>query len=437
MNQTANQVDRVTGLMRFRQYAKRWLPSVVQKSLHVAEDTFHFRLYRPSHLQLWLRDRWGQPVATKKTTEQSRAVYQHALVDWLKRAQDAVPGGGVAGYYALADGWSAAYPETTGYIIVTCLEAATRWHDPELADRAQRMVEWELAVQMPEGAWQSGFVTTPRVPAVFNTGQVIQGLLAAFEAFGESRYLEAAARGGQWLVHNQDEDGAWRRHTYNNFPNSYATRVAWPLVTLAQMTGDTAFHRTALRYLAWASRCQTENGWIEQCTLEVGEPALTHTLAYTIEGFIESGVLLGNERWIAIGKKTADALLHRYEIRRHLAGTYDKEWRGDHSFACVTGCAQMSRVWGRLFELTGDARYLNAALKMNDFVTRLIDLHSRCPGIRGGVKGSQPIWGPYMTGRLPSWAVKFTLDALFQEDDMLASLKGDAVEHYDSVRIPQ
>jgi uncharacterized protein YyaL (SSP411 family) len=295
------------------------------------------------------------------------------------------------------------------------------------------MADWELAVQLPRGAWQSGFVTAPRVPAVFNTGQVIQGLLAAYSIFRETDYLDAAVRGGHWLAAHQDSDGAWRRHVYDDFPNSYSTRVAWPLLTLAQVTGEATFRRAAIRYLEWARRCQLENGWLDLCTLEIGEAALTHTLAYAIEGFIESGILLGDEQWVAIGQRTAAALLYRYEVRRHLAGTYDRQWRGDHSFSCLTGCAQMSRVWGRLFALTGDARYLNAALKLNDFVLSGIDLRSRCPGIRGGVKGSHPLWGSYMTARLPSWAVKFTLDALFQEDDALARLRGTAVERHHSM----
>ena len=67
----------------------------------------------------------------------------------------------------------------------------------------------------------------------------------------------------------------------------------------------------------------------------------------------------------------------------------------------MTGCAQLSLIWSRLFEITGDARYVNAALKINDYVLGLVDLHSKCPGIRGGIKGSDPIWGPYMTYRMP------------------------------------
>jgi uncharacterized protein YyaL (SSP411 family) len=418
-NCTTGGVEPVKTIERLRHWAKEWLPFSVRSTLSTIENALQLRLYQPTHLKLWLHDKGGQGYGLV-VIDRPRLLYQRVLLDWLKRAQDAAPGGGVAAYYALADGWSAAYPETTGYIIVTCLKAAKRLQDPELALRARRMADWELEVQLPEGAWQSGLVTAPRVPAVFNTGQVIQGLLAAYAAFGEPEYLNAALRGGLWLAANQEHDGAWRQYTYNNFPNTYSTRVAWPLLELAHVTKEDAFQRAALRYLQWASQCQDETGWLTACNLEVEGPPLTHTLGYAIEGFIEAGVLLNDDRWFAIGQRMADALLHRYEVRRRLAGTYDSGWRGDYSFACLTGCAQISMVWGRLFEHTGDARYLNGALKLNDFIMSLIDLKSRCPGIRGGVKGSHPVWGAYMSCRFPSWAVKFTVDALFQEEDALA-----------------
>jgi uncharacterized protein YyaL (SSP411 family) len=421
-----------SNMMKLRQRVRQWLPLSLQKKLRTVEDVYQHRLYRLGHLKVWLSGHLSLPAASDMS-EQSRILYQRVLLDWLRRAQDAVTGGGVAGYYTFSSGWSAAYPETTGYIIVTCIDAADRLQDEDLLTRARCMADWELEVQLPEGAWQSGFASAPRIPAVFNTGQVIQGLLAAYARFGEGQYLEAAIRGGRWLISNQEDDGAWRRHTYNNFPNSYSTRVAWPLLILAEVTSEAGFRRCAMRYLQWAMRCQTENGWLEQCTFEVDEPALTHTLAYAVEGFLESGIVLRDDRWIAIGQRTADMLLHRYEIRHHLAGSYDRNWHGDHSFSCLTGCAQMSRVWGRLFEITGDARYLNAALKLNDFVLSSIDLRSSNPGIHGGVKGSHPIWGAYMTWRLPSWAVKFTLDALFQERDALTRLKGNSVEHHNSM----
>jgi hypothetical protein len=419
-----------------RAWVKQWLPSSLLSSVGLTKRALRLQMYRPTHLRAWLRDQGG-PQSLKQSILDNRLLYQRALLDWLKRAQDAAPDGGVAAYYSFAEGWSAAYPETTGYIITTCLEAARRLNDPTWAERARRMADWEVSVQLPDGAWQSGVVTAPPIPAVFNTGQVIQGLLSAVDVFGTKEHLEAAVRGGLWLRKHQDEDGAWRQHTYNNFPNTYSTRVAWPLVALANVTGEMAFRQTALRYLEWVARYQQQDGWFEHCHLELAEAPLTHTLAYTIEGLIECGVLLGDERWIKRGQQAADALLHRYEVRRSLAGRYDRGWRGDYRFTCLTGCVQMGRVWGRLFELTRDGRYINAALKINDYVVGLIDRESRNPGIRGGVKGSHPLWGAYMTYRFPSWAAKFALDSLFQEDDAFALFSGVANDRCHSVRLAQ
>jgi hypothetical protein len=75
--------------------------------------------------------------------------------------------------------------------------------------------------------------------------------------------------------------------------------------------------------------------------------------------------------------------------------------------------------------MTRDLRYLNAAVKLNDYVLSQVSLDSTSPGIRGGVTGSKPIWGAYMTYRLPNWAAKFTLDALFQEEVALALFRRD------------
>lgn len=408
----------------YRQIIKHALPASVLGTLRALQMGMTQRLYRPTHLSVWLRDRRNQSASLCEPGG-ARNRYVEALLDWLARAQDAVPGGGVSGYYTFSSGWSAAYPETTGYVITTLLEASRRLQTAVWADRARRMIEWEISIQLPDGSWQSGFVDQAPVPAVFNTGQVIDGLVTGYAHFKEARYLDAALKGGRWLVAQQDSDGAWRRHVYQNNPNCYSARVAWPMLMLAQATGDTSIQQSALRYLEWASTCQDETFWFANCSLEPGDPALTHTLGYTLEGFLEAGILLKDDRWIGIAQRAADVLLHKFEIKKHLAGTYGKGWKPDHTFSCLTGCAQVSRVWGRLYELTRDLRYLNAMLKLNDYVVSQIDLNSHCPGIRGGVTGSKPIWGAYMTYRLPNWAAKFTLDALFEESDAVAMFRRD------------
>jgi len=71
-------------------------------------------------------------------------------------------------------------------------------------------------------------------------------------------------------------------------------------------------------------------------------------------------------------------------------------------------------VWLRLFEVTGDLCYLNAALKMNEMLKQSLPLTGG-RGVAGGVAGSYPIWDAYQPLRFISWGCKFLADALMLE----------------------
>jgi hypothetical protein len=119
-------------------------------------------------------------------------------VAWLCRAQDnsASHDGGVARDYSLEKGWATSYPETTGYIVPTMLEYARCYSDTDARDRAVRMLDWLVRIQLPCGGFQGGRIdSTPIVPVTFNTGQILIGLAAGVAEFGD-RYrtpMEAAA----------------------------------------------------------------------------------------------------------------------------------------------------------------------------------------------------------------------------------------------------
>jgi hypothetical protein len=66
--------------------------------------------------------------------------------------------------------------------------------------------------------------------------------------------------------------------------------------------------------------------------------------------------------------------------------------------------------------MTQDKKYLSAAKKMNYYLKTTQDLNSNNKGIRGGIKGSHPIYGDYMSFTYPNWAAKFFVDALLLED---------------------
>ena len=112
-----------------------------------------------------------------------------AAIEWLVRAHDATPDGGVSRGYSVAwnpyfqrRGWQPSYPETTGYLIPTFFDAAEDLRQADLRARAIRMTDWELEVQLSSGAVQGGVIGehVHPSPAVFNTGQVIFGLVEGF-----------------------------------------------------------------------------------------------------------------------------------------------------------------------------------------------------------------------------------------------------------------
>lgn len=341
---------------------------------------------------------------------------------WMCRAQDAAGNGGVSRSYALQympffgrRGWLPAYPETTGYIIPTFLAYARLTNDATFRDRALRMAEWEADVQMPGGAVQGGVIGVPPTPAIFNTGQVLFGWVAAYRETGSERFLDAARRAADFLVDAMDEDGAWRRHGSlyaRSGVNTYDARSAWGLLEASRVTEQAAHREAAVRNLDFTLTRQEPNGWFAECCLDDDVHPLLHTLAYTMEGLLEAGVVLQAPRFIDAARTAADALLARQRPDGSLAGRFDRAWEPAVRWSCLTGDAQTAIVWLRLHALTRDARYADAATRLIAYLCSTQDLSSANPGIRGGIAGSQPIWGGYGRYEYLNWAAKFFADAV-------------------------
>jgi len=82
----------------------------------------------------------------------------------------------------------------------------------------------------------------------------------------------------------------------------------------------------------------------------------------------------------------------------------------------------------RLFEMAGDVRFLNAALKLNDYVKACQSVHAAHPAVRGGVKGSQPFGGGYTPYTYVNWGAKFLADSLMLEERVLEHFEARYVD---------
>jgi hypothetical protein len=382
------------------------------KPSDLIELPLRYKPWQPRHLRLVIDDMLG--AARQK--EQDHRTHLRAAVDWLCHAQDVRRGkadeGGVSAGWSFEDGWLPSYPETTGYIIETFLAAAQYLSKSELIDRATRMIDWELSLQDAEGAFPGHFGEKGSHPVIFNQGQIMHGLVAGYTQLKRNDCLEAGVRAGRWLAAQQDEDGCYRRFEHNGVPHVYNTRAIWPLVSIGLLAGEPALVAAARRNLDWALAQQTPSGWYGTNAFVPGRYPFTHTIAYAIRGFLESAVLLGEERYLKSAELAAQGIMARQRPDGWLAGTYDDGWSPTASYACVTGIAQMALCWLRLAQITSDRRYRDAAWRAIAYVKRTQRLEESDPVIFGGIPGSAPVWGAYSRFELPNWAAKFFADAL-------------------------
>ncbi len=351
-------------------------------------------------------------------------------VDWLLKSIDKNTGGSRANYSILFNGlkgWSGPYPETTGYIIPTFLNLSNSHATKNnLFEKAERMGEWLLTLQFDDGAFPGNIYYRGKIQerSTFNTGQIILGLTALYDATKKSSYLESAKRAALWLVTNQSDDGTWKNFNYvNGFSPSYYTRVSWPILKVYQRTNDYIFKEAALKNLRSIQQRQGINSFIDGCGFQPGSYAFLHTIAYTIRGFIESAAILNDDELWQSGYSFAEKILIKFEVKHQLAGAYYPNFKSIDWYQCLTGNVQMAIIWLKVFLKTNDARFFSAASKAIDTV---VDRQIKKPwnkNLIGAVAGSSPIFGRYMAMRYPNWAVKFLIDALMLEEQAFELLK--------------
>lgn len=325
-----------------------------------------------------------------------------AALNWVRRSIAATGGRGSAHSWHPLLGWAKAYPETSGYLIETLVSYAAIKSDDSLHTLALDCAKWLDIIQLDSGAFPGLLVGNTR-PSVFNTSQILFA----------SPFLKGSDRAVNWLINTLESDGAWRQAAFvPGFVPSYYTRAIWAVLKVNDSLQNPEIEllmRLALRFYA---RRFLPNGVVRDWGFRSGEAAFTHTIAYTLEGFLESGARLKEPGILDQTLATLTRLLAiRAQAGGRSAGRYDKEWRGDYSFRCITGNFQLSILCNKAWALTGDATFRVAAQSFLDEVLPFQKLSANKNSF-GAFLGSAPLWGDYLPFRYPNWAVKFFLDAM-------------------------
>ncbi len=339
--------------------------------------------------------------------------HARAALAWLCRAHDMGTDDGVSAMFSLVEGWMGSYPETTGYIIPTFFDAAHAYGETEYRERAVEMARWLCGCQAHDGSFPGSFVGRLSSPRVFNTGQIVFGLVRAAAETGEQSFLDAAVRAGDWLLSRQSDDGAWRQSTLNGIVHAYNVRTAWALTELAAATGQERYQDSAIRNATWATNDQDDSGWFQHNAFDTTDAGATlHTIAYAMRGLLEVGVATGELAFIESADRAAGALLRGWRLYHKISGAFGRDWSAEADWRCLPGELQLAIGWLRLDEVSGCDTFTDTAIQLIESVKASQVFDEGNPDIHGGISGSLPINGGYERYCLVSWGPKFLIDAL-------------------------
>jgi len=361
------------------------------------------------------------PWSDKIYNEDEREQALTKAVNWLLHSQASMSDAGFGSYH-ITKKWTTSYVETSGYIIPTLLEYAKREQNEDIIKRMVASGDWLVSIQKPSGGWQGEYIADNRPEVVFNTGQVIRGLVDLYQYTSDKKYIDAAIKACDWLCLIQENEGLWKKFAFRGVPRVYDSYVDAPLLQTYKITKNELYRDKALKNLQWIiDNKQLENGWFKDCdnTIKRNATPILHTIAYTIDGLLECGLLLDDKKITNAAIKSADKLFEIFGKRKYLSGRYNFNWKGSQSIIC-TGCAQIAIIWLKLYKFNKNIQYLNAAMKMNDILIFIQDRGNReSPNTKGAIPGSYPIWGRYEPFSFPNWATKYFADSLLLEKECL------------------
>ena len=275
-------------------------------------------------------------------------------------------------------GMPKSYPEVSGYFIPTLLQWGYR-------EMALQYAKWLCDIQKEDGSW---YDTENIKPYIFDTGQILKGLLSVREFLPnvDSNII----RGVDWILSNAKDDGRLPSPRIDDFGDGKTFHEIIHLYCLSPIIEAGKIFRKK-EYIYKAEKIlnyylENEKEKIENFDL------LSHFYAYVMEALLD----LGKTEKVKMAMKKVSRLLDTQGI---VPAYNDVHW------VCVPGLFQMALVWFRL----GDLEHGNKAFL---FACRL-------QNPSGGWYGSYSIKdypnekNTYMPNEEISWANKYFMDALY------------------------
>lgn len=278
------------------------------------------------------------------------------------------------------------YEEVTGYFIPTLLKWGFR-------DKAIAYAKWLCEVQTNDGAWRT---SDGKYESIFNTGQVLRGLLAIYDILPEVK--ENMFKACDWLVKRMNSDGRMKAidekvwHSQHKNSELIHLYCLSPLKKIGIKFKRSEYVEAAEKSLRYYKRKYKDD--------ILNFNYLSHFYAYCIEALIELGE-------IEIAQQAMNKVAKLQRIDGAVPAYRNCKW------ICSTGLFQFSVIWYKL----GDYKRANKAF---DYACKL---QNKSGGWYGGyypTAGLDNIYDylevtkpNYFPNEEISWAVKYFFDALW------------------------
>lgn len=273
------------------------------------------------------------------------------------------------------------YPEVTGYYIPTLIQWGYR-------DLALTYAKWLCSIQKPDGSW---YDTGDEHPYVFDTAQILKGLLAIREIYPEAD--AHIRRGCGWLLTNIQPDGhlttpdqsQWNRSECSDLIHLYCLE---PLYTAARVYDVPDYRESADRVKAY---------YLENRMEEImGFGMLSHFYAYVMEALCDIGET-------DLAKKAMKGVEALQRGDGMVPAFKDVNW------VCSTGLFQLAIVWYKLGDLERGNRAFRYACSLQNPSGGWFGSYATKADVGVFDEKEYPVYFP--DGEI-SWAVKYFLDAL-------------------------
>lgn len=298
-------------------------------------------------------------------------------INWIK--QNTIDGNGIT----VTSEQQVIYPEVTGYYIPTLMQ----WGERDLAISYARYL---CNIQKADGSW---YDSADKDPYVFDTAQILKGLLSVREVLPEVD--EHIKNGCDWLLSNVDSQGRLSTPVKNAWGQDESfcselihTYCLTPLVEAGEIFGVPKYRETAYQVLAYYKEKYHDK--IMNFSL------LSHFYAYVMEGCLDMGET-------EMVREAMNKLLAIQDKKGGIPGLNDVKW------VCSTGLFQLALVWYKLGELGKGNTIFEYACKLQNSSGGWFGSYNKSFSGRF-LKGRQKAY--YFPQEEISWANKYFLDAL-------------------------